>query len=197
MDYLQNTGWLANNRDLFSTFWRLEIQVQGASMVSFQGPPPGSRLLTSHTAESRERVETLLPLRGTLIPSAQAPRSRPHLTLVTSLRLSPDTITGRCCGARLSVHEFGGTQYSVQEQVPVAEESGLETGNQRKDESSRGERRVMFVDVLTLSPLSCWACRGQCSYSFVQASYVLVLTGCYGWKANDLLFVKCYTKIGC
>ena len=47
----------------------------------------------------------------------------------------------------------------------MAEELGLETGNERKDESSRGERRVMFVDVLTLSPLTCWACRGQCSYS--------------------------------
>ena len=44
----------------------------------------------------------------------------------------------------------------------MAEELGLETGNERKDESSRGERRVMFVDVLTLSPLTCWACRGQC-----------------------------------
>lgn len=79
----------------------------------------------------------------------------------------------------------------------MAKESGLETGNQRKDESSRGERRVMFVDVPTLSPLSCWTCHGHCSYSFAQASYVLVLIGCYGWKADDLLFVKYYTKIGC
>ena len=109
---MPQTEWLKQQVFIFSQFWKLEVQDQGASRLvcseaSLLSLQAATFLLCPHAACPLSTAALLsLPLKNTnpigLVPAP----SRPNLTLITSFKaLYPNTVTQRL---RLQHMNLGG-----------------------------------------------------------------------------------------
>ena len=111
---IPQTGWLKQQKFMFSQFWRLQVQDQGAIGAAFLwGRFPACRQLPSHCI-----LTWLLCVLGwgwlisgisssykDTSPIKLEPTLWPHLTLITTLKaVSPNTVT---LGVRASTCELG------------------------------------------------------------------------------------------